>query len=148
MSRPFPNDVTRLLQQWRGGDAQAFEELLPLALEAKVGIVARGLFGAGFLAGTVDADTSFAVDDRRSWQSDDSKRDMSDKAPVLRMFTNESRSLAQLAVQYVLGIEGVSTVIPGTSKWVHMQENVGALACSPLTAGELAQIARLQADWQ
>ncbi|MBI3946439.1 MAG: aldo/keto reductase, partial [Armatimonadetes bacterium] len=116
--------------------------LLPAAVEHNVGIVARGVFGAGFLAGTLRADQEFGADDRRSWQSLESKRSLAAKADALRPLSGPCRSLAQLAVQYVLQLPGVSTVIAGTSKWRHMAENIAAVDGPPLTAAELGQIAQ------
>ena len=98
----------------------AAQGLLPTAVEHNVGIVARGVFSAGFLTGAVTADTPFAADDRRSWQSDDSKRATTLKAEALKSLTGPERSPAQLAIQYVLGLPGVSTVITGTGSWAHM----------------------------
>ncbi|MEN6544496.1 MAG: aldo/keto reductase [Armatimonadia bacterium] len=122
----------------------AAEALLPAAVEHNVGIVARGVFGAGFLPGTLRPDAEFAKDDRRSWQQLESKQALAAKAEALRALTNPNRSLAQLAVQYVLQLPGVSTVIAGTSKWPHMQENIATTDCPPLTPDELAQIAAIQ----
>jgi aryl-alcohol dehydrogenase-like predicted oxidoreductase len=123
---------------------QAAESLLPAAVKGNVGLVARGVFGQGFLPGTVKADQTFHDDDRRSWQSADSKAALAAKAEALRALTGPERSLAQLCVQYVLSLPGVTTVIAGTSKWSHMAENLAALDCPPLTAEELAQIGRIQ----
>jgi len=114
--------------------------LLAEAKAGNVGIVARGLFGAGFLTGAVGAATTFNADDRRSWQAQDSKRRMAETAERLRAFTCPGRSLAQLAVGFVLGLDGVSTVIPGTSKWPHMAENIAALDSPPLTVREREKI--------
>ena len=124
---------------------QAAEALLPTSVECNVGIVARGVFGQGFLPGTIAADTAFGRDDRRSWQSTEAKAALTAKAEALRALTGPRRSLAQLCVQYVLSLAGVSTVIAGTSKWSHMQENLAALDCPPLTDEELALIAQVQA---
>lgn len=123
---------------------QAREALLPAAVEHNVGIVARGVFGQGFLAGTLTPDAAFADDDRRSWQKAEAKRALAAKAEALRPLTGPDRSPAQLCIQYVLQLPGVSTVIAGTSKWAHMAENIAALDCPPLTADELALIARVQ----
>ena len=109
-----------------------------------VGIIARCVFGAGFFTGKVTPETTFNADDRRSWQGDEDKRMLAAKADALRALTGPQRSLAQLAVQYVLQLAGVTTVIAGTSKWPHMQENIAAQDCPPLTAKELRQIACIQ----
>ena len=118
-------------------DSSAAAELLPAASAHDVGIVARGLFGSGFLAGAVSPDTVFADDDRRSWQGMDDKKTLAARAEALRALTGPTRSLAQLAVQFVLQFKGVSTVIAGTSKWNHMQENIAAIKCPALTAREV-----------
>jgi len=123
---------------------QAADVLLPAAVEHHVGIVARGVFGQGFLPGTIAADTAFGKDDRRSWQGAEAKAALAAKAEALRALTGPERSLAQLCVQYVLSLPGVSTVIAGTSKWAHMAENLAALDCPPLTDEELALIAQVQ----
>lgn len=125
-------------------DPSPTASLLPTAVEQNVGIVARGVFGAGFLPGTLKPETEFGNDDRRSWQSAESKAATAAKAEAFRELTGPERSLAQLCVQYVLQLCGVSTVIAGTSKWPHMQENIGAVDCPPLTAEELALIAKVQ----
>jgi aryl-alcohol dehydrogenase-like predicted oxidoreductase len=127
-------------------DPGATAALLPTAIECNVGIVARGVFGAGFLPGTLKADASFGSDDRRSWQGADSKAALAAKAEALRVLTGPQRSLAQLCLQYVLQLPGISTIIAGTSKWPHMQENVSALDCPPLTAEDLQVIAQVQAQ--
>lgn len=122
----------------------AAQALLPAAVEHNVGIVARGVFSAGFLTGAVTADTEFAADDRRSWQSDDSKRATARKAEALEPLTGPERSPAQLAIQYVLGLPGVSTVITGTGSWAHMAENIATVDCPPLSDADLAHIASVQ----
>ncbi len=125
-------------------DPGAAQELLPAAVEGNVGIVARGVFGAGFLTGKLDAEAQFPADDRRSWQGPDHKRALAAKADALRSFTGPQRSLAQLAVQYVLQLPGVSTIIAGTSKWAHMEENLAAVDCPALTEAELRVVAEVQ----
>jgi len=118
----------------------ATADLLPAAVKGNVGIVARGVMGAGFLTGCVSADTAFNADDRRSWQSVEQKRALSEKSQRLRRFAVQGRSLAQLAIQFVLGLEGVTTVIPGTTKWSHMAENIAVGDAPPLTDTEMAEI--------
>jgi aryl-alcohol dehydrogenase-like predicted oxidoreductase len=123
---------------------QAQDALLPAAVEHNVGIVARGVFGAGFLPGTLKPDAEFGKNDRRSWQDADSKAALAAKAEALRALTGPKRSLAQLCLQYVLQLSGVSTIIAGTSKWPHMAENIAALDCPPLTDEDLKLIAQIQ----
>ncbi len=123
---------------------QAKDALLPAAVEHNVGIVARGVFGQGFLPGTLKPDAQFGDDDRRSWQKIEAKQALVAKAEALRELTGPERSPAQLCVQYVLQLTGVTTVIAGTSKWAHMEENIAAVDCPPLTDEDLALIAEVQ----
>lgn len=112
----------------------AIAELLPAAAEKGVGIVARGVFGAGFLAGSLPADSAFAADDRRGWQNMESKRVLAEKGAALQALAGGTYTSAQLALLFVLQYPAVSTVIAGTSRWQHMRENIAALQAPPLTA--------------
>ena len=123
--------------------SQGAAGLLSTAIECNVGIVARGVFGAGFLTGCVKPRDAFSPDDRRSWQGMENKLALGAKAERLLPFTGPKRSLAQLAVQYVLQLQGVSTVIAGTRQWAHMRENIAALDCPALTRDELDRIAQV-----
>ena len=120
------------------------EELIPAAAKAGVGIVARGAFGSGFYAGQVSDRTEFDENDRRSWQSADSKRSGASTAEAFRFLGTPGRSLAQSCLKYVLSVEGVSTVIPGSKRLEHMKENGAASEAPDLTDAELARIAEMQ----
>lgn len=119
--------------------------LLPAAVTHDVGIIAREVFGAGFLAGAVTPQTAFTPDDRRTWYPPANLQALASKAGALGPLIRAGRSAAQLAVQYVLQLPGVSTVIAGTRQWAHMRENIGALDAPPLTPNELKLIGSVQA---
>ncbi len=121
----------------------AVADLLPLAAEHGVGIVARGVFGAGFLAGGLAAESAFAGDDRRSWQDMAGKRALAAKGAVLRQLAGDVYTSAQLALLYVLRQQAVSTVIAGTSRWEHMRENIAALQAPALPAELVRQLETL-----
>ncbi len=119
------------------------ERLLPAAAEAGVGMVVRGAFGAGFFVGTIDETTSFAEDDRRSWQSADAKRSRAQVAEKFRFLEIPGRTLAQSYLKHLLSFEGVSTVIAGSKDERHMIENAGASVAPDLTPEELERIRAL-----
>ncbi len=121
----------------------AIAELLPVAAANGVGIVARGVFGAGFLAGSLLADSAFAADDRRSWQDLAGKRALAAKGAALQALAGGTYTTAQLALLYVLRHPAVSTVIAGTSRWEHMRENIAALQAPPLSADLVRQLEAL-----
>lgn len=114
--------------------------LLSEAATAGVGVVARCAFGAGFLAGGIDESTAFAANDRRSWQSDASKRARAAAARAFGFLAVPGRTLAQSCLKFPLSLAGVSTVIPGSKSVVHMRENADASESPELTAEELGRI--------
>ena len=116
------------------------DELIPAAAEAGVGIVARGAFGSGFYAGKVSDRTEFSENDRRSWQSADSKRASASTAEAFGFLDVPGRTLAQACLKFVLSFDGVSTVIPGSKRLEHMQENAAASDSPDLTDEELSRV--------
>lgn len=122
-------------------DTRMASALIPAALEAGVGIVARGAFGAGFFTGQVNETTEFSPDDRRSGQSEGSKKSRAATADAFRFLEVPGRSLAQSYLKYLLSFDGISTVIPGSKTLAHMLENAAASDAPDLTQEELGKIA-------
>lgn len=127
-------------------DVNMVQELVPAAKQAGVGLVARCAFGAGFLSGTIDENTAFAANDRRSWQSEESKKARASAAAAFGFLAVPGRSLAQSCCRYPLSFDGVSTVIPGSKSVAHMRENAAASDSPELTQQELARIAAVRAS--
>jgi len=125
----------------------AISELLPAAREANVGVIARGVFAAGFLTGAVRADTEFAQDDRRSWMNPNYKQELSGQAQRLAPLVTTSRSLAQLCIRFVLDQVGVGTVICGSKTLAHMEENARAADLPALSPAEQEQLRQLGFSW-
>jgi len=121
-------------------DVHMAEGLLPAAAAAGVGVVARCAFGAGFLAGGINETTPFAANDRRSWQSDASKRERATAARAFDFLSVHGRTPAQSCLKYPLSFTGVSTVIPGSKSVAHMRENAAAAGSPALTADEMERI--------
>jgi aryl-alcohol dehydrogenase-like predicted oxidoreductase len=126
-------------------DVGMAEALLPAAEAAGVGIVARGAFGSGFYAGTVDDSTAFEADDRRSWQPEDSKAGRAATAKAFGFLAGPDRTMAQSCLKYVLSFDAVSTVIPGSKRLSHMRENAAAADAPDLTQDELRRIEEARA---
>ena len=122
----------------------AEEEILPYCREHGIGVIVRGALAMGILTGKYDAETRFGEDDfRRRWHENPEEyeiflRDL-EVVEGLRPLAEE-RSLAQLALQFVLAHPAVTTVIPGAKNVKQMQDNVQAGLLPPLTAAEMAQI--------
>lgn len=121
-------------------------DLLPWCEERAIGTIIRGPLAMGILTGKISADSQFndPNDHRRKWIEDPGERAifLEDLARVkqLRELTGPDRSLAQLALQFILQHPAVSVVIPGARNLAQLAENLGALTAPPLTEDELRTI--------
>ena len=110
-------------------------------------MIVRGALAMGILTGKFTSETQFAAGDfRQQWQDDPAQHatflDDLQKVERLRELAG-GRSLAQLAVQFVLSHPAVSTVIPGAKSPQQIRETAAAGQLSPLTQDELAMLARI-----
>jgi aryl-alcohol dehydrogenase-like predicted oxidoreductase len=120
-------------------------DILPYCQEHNIGVIIRGALAMGILTGKFTAETQFGAGDfRQSWQDDPAQRavfhDDLEKVERLRSLA-DGRSLAQLAVQFVLAHPAVSTVIPGAKHAQQIRETADAGSLPPLTEDELATCA-------
>ena len=119
-------------------------DIFPYCQEHNIGVIVRGPLAMGLLSGKFNADTRFGPGDfRQNWQSVPEERRvfLEDLAKVdqLRPLAHD-RTLAQVALQFVLAHPAVSTVIPGARNAAQLGDNVQAGLLPPLTPAELAQI--------
>ncbi|HSM24752.1 MAG TPA: aldo/keto reductase [Anaerolineaceae bacterium] len=119
-------------------------DIMPYCQDNGIGVIVRGSLAMGILAGKFTAETRFGEDDfRRRWHEDPQEfvtfKDDLSKVESLRELTN-GRSLAQLALQFVLSNPAVSTVIPGVKSIAQAQANIQAGLLNPLTEKEIAVI--------
>ncbi|HEY1593595.1 MAG TPA: aldo/keto reductase [Solirubrobacteraceae bacterium] len=120
------------------------EQVLPAAIEAGVGIIARVPLASGLLSGRYDEHTTFAPDDHRSFNRHGEAFDVGETfagvpfevgvraAQELKRLVDPGQTLAQFALRWVIDQEGVSTVIPGARNVEQMEQNVSAAATAPL----------------
>jgi aryl-alcohol dehydrogenase-like predicted oxidoreductase len=119
-------------------------KILPYCQENQIGVIVRGPLAMGILTGKFTEDHTFPEDDfRKRWQENADERrvflqDLG-KVEELRPLT-DGRSLAQLALQFVLANPAVSVVIPGAKTGEQLRSNVKAAHLPPLDDEELAQI--------
>lgn len=118
------------------------EELFPLALEHNIGIVARVPLASGFLTGKFTSDARFPADDHRSHTMPPEKiRETVAKVDRLKgLAVCKERTLAQVALQYVLSHQAVSVAIPGGKNETQVRENAKASDGVLLSGKELAQV--------
>ena len=120
-------------------------EILPYCLQNNIGVIVRGPLAMGILTGKFTPDWVFHHSDwRRRWLETPEEREifLQDLEKVARLRPlAEDRTLAQLALQFVIAHPAVTTAIPGAKNPQQLASNVQAALLPPLTEGELAQIA-------
>lgn len=125
----------------------AEEQIFPYCQEEDIGVIVRGPLAMGILTGKFTPETRFPEGDfRRRWHENEDEYqiflDDLEKVDRLRELA-DGRSLAQLAIQFVLAHPAVTTVIPGAKTDRQLEENVAAGKLPPLTEEELALIAEI-----
>lgn len=119
--------------------------LFALARAHGVGLIARTPLCFGYLTGTLRGNKSeFTGRDHRTHWPDDQLRCWAE-APGLfnHLFEGRLRTATQLALQFCLADDAVSTVIPGMMTPEQVAENVATVDLAPLGPDELADIERI-----
>ena len=119
-------------------------DIFPYCLENDIGVIVRGPLAMGILTGKFNSDTQFGEGDfRRRWQENPEEREIYlqdlGKVDGLRPLAKD-RTLAQLAVQFVLAHPAVTVVIPGAKTVRQLNDNVGAALLPPLSPEKLARV--------
>lgn len=101
------------------------ERLLPAAIEANVGIIARVPFEEGLLTGHFGPDVKMDPTDwRAKWLTPERRREAAGRVDALKKFLKPDRpTLAALALKFCLSHPAVSTVIPGMRRIAHVDSN-------------------------
>lgn len=100
-------------------------ELLPVALEHKVGIIVRVVFDEGILTGKYDKNTHFPENDfrRRYFAGDRLWRAVERVEKIRAEIKDTALSLPQTAIKFALMHPAVSTVIPGIRNVAQAEDN-------------------------
>ena len=106
-------------------DQSPEEELFPYCLKNDIGIIARVPFDEGGLTGRVRPDTVFPKSD---WRNDyfrgERKQQVHDRVEKLKpLLGAEAKTLAELALRFILSRPAVSTVIPGMRSIANVETN-------------------------
>jgi aryl-alcohol dehydrogenase-like predicted oxidoreductase len=112
---------------WNIFEQRPAEKLLPAAIEANVGIIARVPFEEGLLTGNFGPEVKMeAADWRSKWMTAERRKDAAGRVEALKKFLGPDRpTLAALALKFCLSHPAVSTVIPGMRKLGHVDSNCG-----------------------
>ena len=128
------NEMKLFMDTTKGEVIEAFFNILhqdaarafDLALDKKVGIIAKIPLDSGWLTGKYDADSIFD-DIRKRWSVDDIKV-RATLIKRLRDIIGKERSLSQTAISYCLAYDAVTTVIPGNATIAQLNSNVESIS--------------------
>jgi aryl-alcohol dehydrogenase-like predicted oxidoreductase len=128
------------------------DELFPVALERRVGILARIPLASGLLTGKFTKNSTFSPDDHRSFNREGAAFNVGetfaglpfdagvDLAHELRWIADGRGSMARAAVRFVLDHDAVSSVIPGGKNIEQVEENLGGAEVAPFSEEERARL--------
>jgi aryl-alcohol dehydrogenase-like predicted oxidoreductase len=120
-------------------------QLLPLAREHGVGIIVREALANGMLTGRFTPDTVFGEDDfRGKWPRERVLAEYEQYRRLAFLWQDGSRTSSQAALQWVLGHEGVSTVIGGAMARAELLENAAVPDLPPLDDSALQRVREVQ----
>ncbi len=131
------------------------EELLPAAVRAQVGILARVPLASGLLSGKYSMDTTFAADDHRTFNRNGEAFDVGETfsgvpfevgvaaAREVAAVVPAGTTTAAFALRWVIDQPGVTAVIPGARNVEQVLGNVAAASLAPLTGAQLTELERV-----
>ncbi len=143
IARPGVATVQIILNAFR---LKPLDRVLPAAVEAGVGIIARVPLASGLLSGKYTAQTTFAADDHRTYNRHGEAFDVGETfsgvdfetgvnaAHAFAAAVPDGLTPAQAAIAWVAQQEGVSSVIPGARSPEQARSNAAAGAAAPLGA--------------
>jgi aryl-alcohol dehydrogenase-like predicted oxidoreductase len=133
------------------------DELLPLARQQEVGILARVPLASGLLAGRFAPGHQFPPEDHRHYNADGQVFNVGETFAGLPFATGVElaekvrailepaggEAMSQLALRWILDHEAVSTVIPGATKVAQAENNAAASGLLPLGEATHQQLREL-----
>lgn len=153
IARPGTASVQIILNAFRH---KPLDEVLPAAIAAGVGIIARVPLASGLLSGKYTTETTFAANDHRNYNRDGSAFDVGETFSGVdfeqgvaaaqefqALAASTGLTTAQAALAWVSQLDGVSSVIPGARSVDQARSNAVAGSAEPLSAEFNAGVARL-----
>ena len=151
LQRPNVQSLQVILNVFR---RKPLEELLPAAVKADVGILARVPLASGLLTGKYDETTTFAPDDHRNFNRNGEAFDVGEtfSGVPFEVGLAAAREVAEIAgdaptaafaLRWVIDQPGVTTVIPGARTVEQVLGNVAAAELPPLTDAQLSDLERV-----
>jgi aryl-alcohol dehydrogenase-like predicted oxidoreductase len=106
-------------------DQSPEEELFPYCLANNIGVIVRVPLDEGGLTGRIKPDTVFPDRDwRNNYFRNDRKQQVFDRVEKLKTLLGaEAKTLAELALRFILSHPAVSTIIPGMRNIANVETN-------------------------
>ena len=152
IARPGTASVQIILNAFR---LKPLDRVLPAALEAGVGIIARVPLASGLLSGRYTAASTFAADDHRNYNRHGEAFDVGETfsgvdfavgveaAQEFAALLPSGVSPAQGALRWIIQQPGVTAAIPGARNPEQAVKNASAAAIPALSGDVLQQISEL-----
>jgi aryl-alcohol dehydrogenase-like predicted oxidoreductase len=149
IARPGTATVQIILNAFR---RKPLDEVLPAAVAAGVGIIARVPLASGLLSGRYTKDSAFPADDHRTFNRHGEAFDAGetfsgvdfetgvDAAREFAVLALPGATPAQTALRWVTQQPGVTTVIPGARNPDQARQNAAAATLAPLDQRSLDAI--------
>ena len=101
------------------------DKLFPICKELDIGIIARVPFDEGTLTGNINLNTVFPKDDWRStYFVPENLKSSVNKVDKIRPLIPAKKSMAEVALRFILMNKEVSTIIPGMRKKKNVISNI------------------------
>ena len=135
------------------------DEFLAAAAEADVGILARVPLASGLLTGKFRPSTEFDPDDHRSFNREGEAFDVGETfsgvdydtgleaVDALREIVPGDRTMAQMALRWILSFSEVTSTIPGARNPKQARENAQAAQLPPLSAAARTRIVEVYDEY-
>jgi aryl-alcohol dehydrogenase-like predicted oxidoreductase len=118
----------------------------PVAREHGIGILVRVPHSSGMLEGKYTSETSFTENDHRSHRPKEWLTEGLQKLKTIEFLTDgKERTIGQVALQFILSEESVSSTLPNIYNEEQLREFAAAPDTLELTEDELSELGRLYA---
>lgn len=123
-------------------DQKPIDYLFPFCKKNKISIIARVPFDEGALTGNITHDTKFPAGDfRNDYFKGTRKIEVEERVKkIWEDVRNETGSLAEAALRFVISFDAVTTVIPGMRSEKNLLANIKSVSKGPLSAETLEKL--------
>ncbi|OAB27435.1 oxidoreductase [Paenibacillus macquariensis subsp. defensor] len=127
------SNIVSVMSQYSILDRRPEEEILPILAANDISMIVRGPVAKGILSVRGDHKTDNGYLDHKA-------EELQKIRAELQSLVHEDRSMAHIAIRYVLSDPSVAVTIPGASSLDQLLHNISAGDVTPLTEGEIAII--------